>query len=85
MKLNEFTKVTTDKLNESLAKKFGQQIDLSKFTLEQMQDVRNKLRTTLSQIETNESFDKVHSEDYQKNKKSEPYKPRILPGPPSLE
>ena len=68
MKLNEFTKVTTDKLNESLAKKFGQQIDLSKFTLEQMQDVRNKLRTTLSQIETNESFDKVHSEDYQKNK-----------------
>ena len=68
MKLREFTKVTTNKLNESLAQKFGAKIDLSQFTLEQMQDVRNKLRTKLSQVETTESFDKVQTEDYAKQK-----------------
>ena len=56
-------------LNESLAKKFGEKINIAKFTLEQLQDARNRIRTKLSQVETNESFDSVHSnESYQKSK-----------------
>ncbi|MBJ34157.1 MAG: hypothetical protein CMC89_05455 [Flavobacteriaceae bacterium] len=70
MLLKEFSKkVSTKSLNESLAKQFGTKIDVSKFTTEQLEDARNKIRTKLSQIETNESFDAVHSSnDYQKNK-----------------
>jgi hypothetical protein len=52
-----------------LAKKYGKTINVDKFTTEQLEDARNRLRTTLSQVETNESFDAVHtSETYQKNK-----------------
>jgi len=69
MNIREISKpITAKSLNESLAKKFGQKIALEKFTLEQLQDVRNKVRTTLSQVETNESFNTVQSESYQKNK-----------------
>ncbi len=69
MQIREFGKpVTANSLNESLAAKFGQKIDLNRFTLEQLQDVRNKIRTRLSQVETNESFDSVHNETYQKSK-----------------
>jgi hypothetical protein len=69
MNIREINKpVTAKALNESLAKRFGQKIALEKFTLEQLQDVRNKIRTTLSQVETNESFDTVQSPAYQKNK-----------------
>ena len=70
MLLKEFSKkVSTEQLNENLSKQFGTKIDVSKFTTEQLEDARNKIRTKLSQIETNESFDAVHSsDDYQKNK-----------------
>jgi len=70
MKITEFSKpVTAKALNESLAQRFGQKIAIEKYTLEQLQDSRNKLRTALSQIETNESFNAVNtSETYQKNK-----------------
>jgi hypothetical protein len=70
MNIREISKpVTAKALNESLARRFGQRIALEKFTLEQLQDVRNKIRTKLSQVETNESFDAVNtSEVYQKNK-----------------
>ena len=69
MNIREISKpVTAKSLNESLAKKFGKKIALEQFTLEQLQDVRNKIRTTLSQVETNESFNTVQSESYQKNK-----------------
>jgi hypothetical protein len=69
MQIREFGKPVTSKtLNESLAAKFGQRLDLNRFTLEQLQDVRNRLRTRLSQVETNESFDAVQSEPYQKSK-----------------
>ena len=57
MKLKEISKPqTTASLNESLAKTFGQRINVDAFTLEQLQDARNKIRTELSQIETNESL-----------------------------
>ena len=69
MNIREISKpVTAKSLNESLARKFGKKIALEQFTLEQLENVRNKLRTTLSQVETNESFDVVQSETYQKNK-----------------
>ena len=69
MNIREINKpVTAASLNESLAKRFGKKIDLEAFTLEQLEDARNKLRTTLSQYETNESFDSVHDAKYQKNK-----------------
>ena len=58
--------ITSKKLNESLAKKFGQRINLEKFTLEQLENTRNKLRTQLSQIETNESYNSVESESFKK-------------------
>lgn len=69
MKLNDISQpLSAARLNENLANKFGQRIKLEDFTLEQLENVRNKLRTKLSQIETNESFDAIHTEDYQKQK-----------------
>ena len=60
--------VTAKSLNESLAKRFGQKLNLSKFTVEQLEDARNRLRTSLSQFETNESYDSVQNEKYQQAK-----------------
>jgi len=70
MNISEFAKpVTAKQLNESLAKRFGQKIALENFSLTQLQDARNKLRTRLSQIEVSESFNTVvESDEYQKSK-----------------
>lgn len=69
MNIRDFTKpVTSRSLNESLASKFGKKIDVDKFTLEQLQDARNKFRTKLSQVETTESYDVTQSDSYQKAK-----------------
>lgn len=69
MQVREFAKpVTANKLNESMAARFGTKLNLNKFTLEQLQDARNRIRTQLSQVETNESFDSVQNETYQKSK-----------------
>ena len=69
MIISEFAKpVTAKTLNESLAKRFGAKLNLEKFTLEQLQNARNKLRTQVFNVETNESFDNVHNETYQKSK-----------------
>jgi hypothetical protein len=70
MKLSQITKpVTAKSLNETLARRFGKKINVDTFTNEQLEDARNRLRTQLSNIETTESFDKVHtSNNYQKSK-----------------
>ena len=69
MNIREFSRpVQAEKLNESLAKQFGQRINLDEFTLEQLHTARNKLRTSLSQVETNESFSSVQKPAYQKSK-----------------
>jgi len=69
MNIREISKpVTAKALNESLARRFGKRIALEKFTLEQLQDARNKLRTQLSQVETTESYNAVKGEAYQKSK-----------------
>ena len=61
--------VTSKKLNESLAKNFGYKLNLQQFTEAQLEDVRNKLRTEMSQFELSESFDAIHeSPDYQKTR-----------------
>ena len=62
------TPITAATLNESLAKRYGTKIDIAKFSLPQLEDARNKIRTMLKDIETNESFDAVKSESYQKSK-----------------
>jgi hypothetical protein len=70
MQITDFTKpVTSKRLNESLAQKFGYKLNLEKFTMEQLEDARNKLRTEQHQFETNESYDAVHTDHtYHKNK-----------------
>ena len=70
MQITDFTKpVTSKRLNESLAQKFGYKLNLEKFTIEQLEDARNKLRTEQHQFETNESYDAVHTDHtYHKNK-----------------
>jgi len=69
MNIREISRpVSASNLNESLAKKFGQRINLEAFTLEQLMDARNNLRTKLRAVETNESFASVQSKAYTKNK-----------------
>ena len=70
MNLRDISKPkTTETLNANLSKAFGQKINVDSFTLEQLQDARNKIRTKLSQFETNESYDAVLKDSsYQKNK-----------------
>jgi hypothetical protein len=70
MQITEFSKpITSSKLNESLAQKFGYKLNLERFTLEQLHDARNKLRTQQHQFETNESYNAVlENNTYQKNK-----------------
>jgi predicted GNAT family N-acyltransferase len=70
MNIREFTKpLTSKKLNESLAKTFGQKINLSTFTVEQLQDVRNKLRSKVFTMEQELPYNDLHGNtDYQKNK-----------------
>lgn len=70
MQIRELSQpVTSKKLNESLAKKFGYTINLEQFTDVQLEDARNKLRTKISQFEMNESYDTVlESPAYQKTR-----------------
>ena len=69
MQIKEFSKpLTAAKLNESLAQRFGSKINIDAFTTEQLQDARNKMRTKVFNVETNEAFDAVTQKEYAKNK-----------------
>jgi len=69
MNIRDISKpVTAKSLNENLTKRFGQRINLESFTLEKLQDTRNRLRTKLSQVETTESYNSVQKDSYQKTK-----------------
>lgn len=70
MQIREFSQpVTSKKLNESLAKKFGYKLNLEQFSDVQLEDARNKLRTKISQFEMNESYDSMlESPEYQKTR-----------------
>lgn len=69
MRVTDFSKpITAKALNESLAQKFGERINLDSFTLEQLQDARNKIRTRIASTEANENFNETNSAEYTKNK-----------------
>jgi hypothetical protein len=70
MRITEFhQKPTAKALNESAAQMFGQKLNLDSFTLEQMLDARNKLRTKVSQFESSSNYDAViNNEGFTKNK-----------------
>ena len=70
MNIREINKPVTSKtLNETMAKKFGTKINVAAFTLEQLQDARNKIRSKVFDIETNESFGGLpENKTYSKNK-----------------
>jgi hypothetical protein len=70
MQIRELSKpVTSKQLNESLAKSFGYKLNLEQFNDVQLSDVQNKLRTEMSQLEMNESFDSLQeSPKYQKTR-----------------
>lgn len=70
MRLNEFNKtITASKLNESVADMFGQRLNLESFTVEKLEDVRNKIRTKLSQVELGQDYSAVYEDEtYTKNK-----------------
>lgn len=70
MRLTEFNKQpTAETINESLSNMFGQKLNLESFTLEQLEDARNKIRTKLSQFETSNGYNAVYEDEtYSKNK-----------------
>lgn len=57
---------SSKKLNESLQKVFGKKINFENFSLDQLQDARNKLRTQISQVKESGNFNEtVENEAYQ--------------------
>jgi len=70
MQIRDLSKpVTSKRLNESMAKKFGYTINFEQFSDVQLEDARNKLRTKISQLEVNESYDgMLESTEYQKTR-----------------
>ena len=70
MRITEFNrKPSAKQMNESVAQQFGQKLNLESFTLEQLEDARNKLRTKLSQFESTSNYNAVlEDETYTKNK-----------------
>jgi hypothetical protein len=70
MRITELNKqITAKALNESVAQKFGQKLDLDSFTLEQLEDARNKIRTKISQFEVSSNYNAVYEDEtYTKNK-----------------
>jgi hypothetical protein len=51
------------KLNESLAKTFGRKLNLETFTIEQLEDARNKLRTQIYTARSSSSFNETVEND----------------------
>jgi hypothetical protein len=56
---------SSKKLNESLQRIFGKKINFENFSLDQLQDARNKIRTQLSQVRSDGQFNEtVENEAY---------------------
>jgi hypothetical protein len=70
MQIRELSnKVTSEKLNESLAKKFGYRLNLDMITESDLEKARNQLVDKISSIERTSSFDSVlENHEYQKSK-----------------
>jgi hypothetical protein len=70
MKTTDFnSKITSTTLAENIEKQFDARVDLNKYDREQLEDIRNKLRTRIFQQEgANKINDLLTNETYQKNK-----------------
>ena len=70
MKTTEFNKaITSSQLQENLEKSFGSRVNLEKYDREQLEDIRNKLRTRIFQQEGAAGInDLLTNETYQKDK-----------------
>jgi hypothetical protein len=70
MKTTDFTaKVSSSKLRENMNKMFGVNVDFNKYSREQLEDMRNKLRTRVFQQEGQTGInDLLTNETYQKDK-----------------
>ena len=70
MKTNDFNQaITSTKLKENLEKQFGTTVNLGKYNREQLEDIRNKLRTRVFQQEGAAGInDLLTNETYQKDK-----------------
>jgi hypothetical protein len=70
MKTTDFNNtLTSSKLKENIEKQFGANVNLTKYSREQLEDFRNKLRTKIFQQEgTSKLNDLLTNETYQKNK-----------------
>jgi len=59
MKTSDIFKRSSAKINESIEQIFGKKINLESFTLDQLQDARNKLRTQISQVRSESAFNET--------------------------
>jgi hypothetical protein len=70
MKTTDFSQsISSTRLAENLEKQFGVRVNLNKYDREQLEDIRNKLRTRVFQQEASAGVnDLLTNEDYQKDK-----------------
>ena len=67
MKTQDLFKIKAEKINESMLKTFGQQIDLASFDIAKLEDARNKLRTQLHDARSSAEFNEnVESDAFYK-------------------
>lgn len=69
MKTTDFNKpITSSKLKENLDKQFGANVNIEQYSREQLEDIRNKLRTRIFQQEgSSKMADLLTNETYQKD------------------
>jgi hypothetical protein len=70
MKTTDFaSKISSSKLKENITKQFGTTVSFEKYNREQLEDMRNKLRTRVFQHEGKSGYnDLLKNESYQKDK-----------------
>ena len=70
MKTSDFdVKLTSKQITETMNRQFGVKVNLEKYNREQLEDMRNKLRTRVFQYEGSAGFnDLLTNENYQKDK-----------------
>ena len=56
MKTSDIFKTTSTELNESMERTFGRKLKLETFSIEQLEDARNKLRTQIHDARSNSAF-----------------------------
>jgi hypothetical protein len=63
-----FTKATASKINEAIEQTFGQKLKLENYSLDQLEDARNRLRTQIHQYKQSSSFNEtIENESYIKS------------------